>query len=187
MTLLWNSLTEPRNHRLNPPKGIDGGLYLGVEENVSAAVTLKYEYDLNDSTPLSNDTWKTNRDMAMTLDAAHSYQVVLAVYFNTVTFSTNSSRVDLTVRQQRLATDTTTAPIIGAGSITPDSLKPTFPATYKGLWFTLPIQFVPYGDQPTRALTVNIAGANTTTLDKATLLLAPSISLYREVGEPINA
>lgn len=180
MSLLWNASTPAKNNSLQIPKGFDGGLFLGTDENVSADVTLTYSYTLGDGTPVSPHTWLTNNDRAITLDNAHACQAALAVFFNTVTFATEASRVDVTVTQQRTATDTVTAPLIGAGSITSDGITNTYPMTYEGLWATIPLSFLPYLEQPARAIKVAFK-LYTTTLDTATLLLAPSVALSEVV------
>lgn len=149
-------------------KRLDQALLLAIGVNVSADATLTYTYAKGNNSPVNTRTWQTQDALYHTLAQAYGYFVDLYVCFDTAVFTTANSKVEVTVRQKRFTTDTsTTAPIIGSGSLLADGLDDV-----KSVSLRVPLAFVKFAPgQASHGLFVTI-DTTTVTLTTADLWLA---------------
>lgn len=149
-------------------KRLDQALLLATGVNVSADATLTYVFTKGNNSPVNTSTWQTQDALYRTLEQAYGYLVDLYVYFDTAVFTTTNSKVEVTVRQKRFTTDTsTTAPIIGAATLCADGLDEV-----ASVGLRVPLAFVKFAPaQASHGLFVTV-DTTTVTLTTASLWLA---------------
>lgn len=176
-------INEPTNPNVTIPPGLDGGLKLG-DESISAGLNKEYTFNYFDGTPVNVNTWISKHELAYSLD---NYNIGVAIHFNKLVFTDESSTLTLTVKQKRTAAQTaTTGHTIGSIIVTPDLNingvdSETYPVTYTNMWVYGDLIKLPFKlPEGTTARTIYVAATSAgVTMDKA------SIWLSRKHNDPI--